>query len=564
MSEQPQPPIEPAKRAPLYKRAWNWLRRSEQRDVVIGEVDESARNVVIGKNNIQINIAGRLMTLPIWLFVIALLAVVAILSVPFINPLLNPSQMTAGMNIAITDFGQMDAAGRIHRSTLGSTLSKSVFDKLNEEYQDVYPELIGKDGRSVEIWHDSLGTDVKNVRLGLLTGESADERAAQAKELAEKINAHVVIYGYLLEEGNQNSLHLDFYYAGDTLRGEPDTIVGRHVLSEMLSFPVALEQEPMAVQELLNDSLSSRARVLFWVTVALIFDVTDQQERALQTLQEAQRTLAGSNDREGQALLYYFIGREAFWLRQYDVAIAAHERALQLKPNYANAYLGLGVVHFDRAQLFYTPQPIPAELAECVTSEHLDRAAQTEEEVMDDIDQSLTYLQEAVEIAPDSPWPPIEYPARLALGNAYRLKGQAYLLDGKAELATPWFEKAQGEFALTERAFTAAKQQQYLAWTHLGKAATYLLQAYTSLDGALPDEAANDESVNDEAVTNTKREQAAQYFEQAAEECQQCLDEGKDVADLVYQKKVLRCGCAYFQERAQEAHRVVQKLIEEQ
>ena len=530
-------------------------------DVVIVNVGgdgetKGTRHVVVGKNNLQINIGGHLMTLPFWLIAIALFGIAALLTIPLVEPLFFPSQMSAGMNIAITDFGQIDAQGNVRNSALGSALSKSVFDKLNQEYLEVYPQLIGKDGRSVEIWHDSLGGEVKNVRLGLLGGETPDERAAEAKALAEKINAHVVIYGYLEEAGNQNSLHLDFYYAGDTLRGEPDTVVGRHVLSEMISFPTALEQEPMAVQEFLNVPLGLRARVIFWITVALIFDVTDQQERALQTLQEAERTLAGWEDDDGQALLHYFIGREAFWLREYDVAIAALEEAKALKPNYANAYIGLGAVHYDRAQLFYTPNPVPAALAECVTVEHLSRAAQSADEAMSEIDLAISFLEDAVAIAPNSPWPPIEFPARLALGHAYRLKGQAYLLGAQHELGGAWFTKSLQEFDLAEEAFASAQQQQYLAWTHLGRAATYQLQAYSSL--------VDIQAGDDSATVARKRQAAADLFAQADAECQTCLDVGKNVADLVYQKKVLRCGCEVLQGMAQAAHGELLKLMEEQ
>jgi tetratricopeptide (TPR) repeat protein len=553
----PSPPTpEAAPKASLYQRARTWLRDTGKRDVVIGDVGQSARNVVIGKNNVQINIGGRLMTLPIWLIVIALLTLVALLSYPLVEPIFDPTQMTAGMNIAITDFGQIDAQGRVHTSKLGAALSKSVYDKLMREYQEVYPELIGKDGRSVEIWQDSLGRDVKNVALNALTGATAEDRAAQAKALAQRINANVVIYGYLIEQGNVNSLHLDFFYAGDTLRGEPDTVTGRHVLSELISFPTALEQEPMAVQEFLNEPLGLRAKVLFWITVALIFDVTDQQERALQTLQEAEQTLASKTDKDGQALLHYFIGREALWLRQYDVAIQALEEARTLKPNYANAYIALGGVHYDRAQLFYAPRPVPDALKECVTLDHLDRAAQSSAEAVQEIDLSISLLEQAVAIAPTSPWPPIEFPARLALGHAYRLKGQSYLLGGQHELAQPWFAKSLAQFDLAEQAFTASQQQQYLAWTHLGRAATYQLQAYTSLVEIQPSD--------DKATTTRKQQEAVTLFQKAADECQRCLEDGKDVADLVYQKKVMRCGCQYLQELALNAHAEAQKLIEEQ
>jgi tetratricopeptide (TPR) repeat protein len=522
----------------------------------------STRNIVIGKNNVQINIGGHLMTLPFWAIFGALLLVVGLLGFPVVEPLIFPSQMSGGMNIAIADFGEIDAAGRIRASALGNALSKSVFDKLNQEYREVYPELIGRDGRSVEIWHDSLNRDVKNVRLGLIGGETPDERAAQAEALAERINAHMVIYGYLVEAGNEKSLRLDFFYAGATLRGEPDTVAGRHVLGEEISFPTALANEPMAVAEFLNAPLGLRARVLFWITVALIFDVTDQQERSLATLQEAETTLEEWDDPDGQALLHYFIGREAFWLRDYDLAISALNEAMAFKENYANAYIGLGAVHYDRANLFYTPRPVPEALTECISLAHIDRAAQSAEEAMAEIDRSIAYLEQAVAIAPDSPWPPIEFPARLALGHAYRLKGQAYLLAAQHELGMAWFNKSLGEFDLAQAAFEADGQQQYLAWTHLGRGATYQLQGYAALAGV----SAGDNATNaaNRAAALAKQQQAATLFQQAEEECAACLDAGSAVADLVYRRKVLRCGCEYLQALAQAAQAELQELMEDQ
>jgi tetratricopeptide (TPR) repeat protein len=408
------------------------------------------------------------------------------------------------------------------------------------------------------------------VQFGVLLGDTPDARAEAAQRLAARINAHVVIYGYLVEPGVERddangatittssgkSLHLDFYYAGDTLRGEPDTVVGRHVLSEEITFPAALEGEPMAVQEFLNEPLGVRARVLFWLTVALIFDATDQQARALQTLQAARDTLVDWDDDEGQALLHYFIGREAFWLREYDIALDALAQAIELKPNYANAYIALGAVHYDRAQLFYTPQPIPTELEECITLDHVDRAAQSAAEAVDEIDLAIGYLERAVSIAPDSPWPPIEFPARLALGHAYRLKGQAYLLGAQPDLAGAWFTKSRVEFDVAQAAFDEAEQQQYRAWTHLGRGATLQLQGYTALVSLTPE--------SDATTVTAQRQLAADLFARAEDECVRCLEIGRGVADLVYQKKVLECGCEYLQGLAQATHAEVQRLLEEQ
>ena len=161
-------------------RQWSRLRGARWRDVVIGQVGEGATNVIIGKNNIQINVGGRNMTLPIWLTTLALLVIIGFLAYqPLIEPWLFPTQMNATYNIAVAEFGALDKDGRVHRLPFGATLSKAVYDKLMAEYQENYPELMGKkDG--VLIWEDSLGRAVKNVRFGVIDGATPAARAQQA------------------------------------------------------------------------------------------------------------------------------------------------------------------------------------------------------------------------------------------------------------------------------------------------------------------------------------------------------------------------------------------------
>jgi len=295
---------------------------------------------------------------------------------------------------------------------------------------------------------------------------------------------------------------------------------------------------------------------LFWITVALIYDVIDQQDRALTTLQKAEQELAAWDDKAGQALLHYFIGREAFWLREHELAIAALNEAKNLNPNYANVYITLGAVYYDRAQLFYLPQPIPENLAQCVSAEHVDRAAKTADESMADIDRAIDQLLQAVSLAPYSPWPPIEALARLQLGHTYRLKGQAYLLAAEHEQSLPWFDKALQEFQIAGDAFEQRGDRQYLAWTHLGIGATFQLQAYARLASV---------TLGDDAASKSaKYQDSADLFGDAGREYQSCIDEGAEVGDLVWLKKVLDCGCVYYQKIAQDAQAQVQQLIQEQ
>ena len=475
-----------------------------------------------------------------------LLSLAAAVAVPFAQPIINPTQMDGGFKIAVADFGQMEGSGRIRASSIGSTLSKLVYDRLNDEYIANYAELVGDDASTIQIWHDSLGSDVKNVKLGVIRGATSEERSAKAQALAQKINADLVIYGNLIDGGEDTGLQLEFFNRSETLQGEPDAITGRHVVGERIVLPVGYESEPLATVELLKQPLSLRTAALFWITIALTYDVIDRQEDALEAMLTAQKQLAQWDDKDGQALLSYFTGREAFWLREYDTALEALNEAIRLKPEYANAYITRGATYYDQAQLFFTPQPIPDELAACINVEHLEQAAQSEDEALRLIDQSIESLEQAVDIAPMSPWPPIESVARLVLGNAYRLKGQAHLLGGRLAEAEPWYSLALQEFDRAEQGFIERDQQQYLAWTHLSRGATYYLQAFNHLP-------------TDSQATDLR--QGIDLFQQAAAEYQSCVDLGQEVFDLVFREKVLECGCEYYLSQAQVAQSQVEEYL---
>ena len=95
-----------------------------------------------------------------------------------------------------------------------------------------------------------------------------------------------------------------------------------------------------------------------------------------------------------------------------------------------------------------------------------------------------------------------------------------------------------------------------MAWTHLGIAATHLLQAFVPLQQIAPGE--------DPATANPKKQASVRLFQLAADEAQQCIKLSKDVGDLAYKQKVLDCGCVYYEQRAGELAAQVQKTIKEE
>jgi tetratricopeptide (TPR) repeat protein len=540
-------------------RQWSRLRGARWRDVIIGQVGEGATNVVIGKNNIQINVGGRNLALPIWLITLALVAIIGFLAYkPLIEPWLHPSQMNAAFNIAVAEFGAIDQHGGVHGLPFGATLSKAVYDKLMAEYQGHYPELMGKkDG--VLIWEDSLGRAAKNVHFGVITGATPAARARQAERLAKRINANLVIYGYLEPNSTgADELTLEFYVAGETVRGEPDAISGRHLLGQGVLVPIDAKKEAMSAALWLSDGpLAARSQLIFWLTLGLTYETLNQPEKALALFENAKEVLK-LDPKDGAALLEYFIGREAFWLRRYDTAIAALERSQSLDPTYANAGITLANVYYDRAQLFYLPKPPPPALAECVSEEQLANAAPTAADATGDIELAISKLGEALQMADRPPKQPIAAVGHLSLGNAYRLKGQSYLLAQPRDLeaAEAGFNSALPEFQTALQSFTENHQERYMAWTHLGIAATHLLQAFVPLQQITPGE--------DPATANPKKQASVRLFQLAAAEAQQCIKLSKDVGDLAYRQKVLDCGCVYYAQHAGELAAQVQKTIKEE
>lgn len=72
------------------------------------------------------------------------------------------------------------------------------------------------------IWHDSLGRKaVKNLTFGFIPGKTLEERIVNARALAHKVDAQMVVFGYLTDATDPESLQLEFFFDGQERAGEP-------------------------------------------------------------------------------------------------------------------------------------------------------------------------------------------------------------------------------------------------------------------------------------------------------------------------------------------------------
>ena len=503
----------------------NWLRRQirrlrdlRRRNVVIAQVGQGARNVVIGTRNVQINIGDRNLTLPVLAVPLLLLAIVGFLVYPLLQPLWNPGQMTGQFRIAVAEFGQIDSTGKLRRSENGRVLSRWLFEALRDEYQENAD--VGPAG-GIEVWHDSRrGTD-QNFGFGVMGGDTAQARRAAAAKLAERINAHMIIYGTLIADGGSLGLDLEFYLS-PLVNDETASILGPHRLGKPIVLPVPFDTGQPETNVVVNEKLQVRTEALFWLTVGLTQQLLGRSDQALETFQRADQTLSDWLDSDGKEILHFFIGREQLTLGQSDQAEVSFRRALDIDPDYARAQVAVGSTYWRRA---FDVNP---------------------EKRLDDpryLEQAIDHHLKGLDLALSDGEPLVEAVARIALAKSYRLMGETYYVLDEDAQANRLFDQAIDQAKAAMPLLADMRQYRLLAQAYEVLGAAYLQQG---------------------AVLQGQREveQSRARLELAKDAYQSCIEQGNRAPfDEILQEKVIAQGC---RRNIQIAEEYLQRIGEEQ
>lgn len=374
-----------------------------------------------------------------------------------------PNQMPLhGFNVAVAEFGQVDAQGRVSSSEDGANLSEWMFGELQAEARNL------PGGLQVNFWHDSMNIFQKRAKIDLISGATPAERRAAAHTVAERLGANLVIYGNIGLGELPPDFTPEFYVAA--IRNEADEIVGQHQLGSPIQVQLPIDLYDDRTSIFFEKQLGGRVDALVWFTRGLVHDLAGDHAEALQTFRQAETTLKNWGDNQGKDVLYYFIGREALFLSNPDIydglassateqylteAETAFKEALDINPNYSRGHIGMGGVYFLQTQ------QLPPE--QRLESGQLDLA----------VDQ----YQQAIEAALASAETQVELKGRLGLGLAQRLKGDAYLRTQTFAPAAPAFDQAitQIEQAL---ALLSPEQHRLAAQAYLGLGAAFEGKAY--------------------------------------------------------------------------------------
>jgi|GEM_PF-2477600 len=237
-------------------------------------------------------------------------------------------RMPEGFNIAVAGMG--DAAGE--SGEIGAQITKWLARYLKEELQ--------------------------NARLGLvpdvdLFPDQRPRSEREAAELAEQVNAQMVVYGDVIESRGIVSITPLFYTHNIPNIGE--TIAGQDDLGKAITTTMPFSADSWTNE--LEPKLSGRAWVLAEFAAALVKLQANDAKAAVRLLDQAIRDM----DAQGlppKAVFHLFLGT-AYLARNSagDLELARQEYmdALSIDASYARALMGLGNISYLEA--IHAPAP---------------------------------------------------------------------------------------------------------------------------------------------------------------------------------------------------------------
>lgn len=165
-------------------------------------------------------------------------------------------------------------------------------------------------------------------------------QSSEAQKLAESLNADLVVYGNVTVQGDQGEFFPRFYVSDRTNDVE---VGGYNQLSHPIKFKVNIESDNLL------EELQLRAKIYVNYISGLVFlNIRDRDPVTAENyFQQAVNATEQLNyPFEGREVLYLLLAYAQKLGQKYDAALANLETALEINPNYARAYIGLGNVYY--------------------------------------------------------------------------------------------------------------------------------------------------------------------------------------------------------------------------
>lgn len=359
--------------------------------------------------------------------------------------------MDGFFNIAVANFVSVDTEGNLLDPSpeSGERLGEWVSERLAAAFADE---------ETVQVRRVTL-QEVREASTGRQDGLEVPEAFASLETpaaLAERVNAHMVVYGIIRDPGGRfPRLSLQFYLA-PRLDYTFSELGGQHNLGD--SLPFATED-----LELVRPELEAEAEAIARIALGLTQELLHQPEEALASFQAAARS------QEERPVVHFLIGQQYLYLAEEDGRavdpvedlVAAEEslqRALRLDESYPQAYTVLGSVYNFHAQHLLQgvwPEVDPDTAGEVVALGNQAREAYTAALEAD--------RERSGDPAKRLPVAGIGY---IGLGNSYRVLSIAHYYLSDRPAADAAAEQAIAALAQAEAELDGKSEHRLLAQTY--------------------------------------------------------------------------------------------------
>jgi hypothetical protein len=210
--------------------------------------------------------------------------------------------MTGDYNVAVAEFGAVDEEGSITSHPEASGFSDSLYRALSQELEQL------------------AETDIQvysPAETGQIAGTTREERAQVAQQLAEEINADLVVYGNLELGENRSGFIPEFYIRTQKL-GDAQELAGQYEFGSSIEGKGNIERNTAAREDLRRQLASRTSAMAQFVTGIGLYMLHDYED-ALDHFQLAQDE-EGWDDNDGKEVLYLFMGNTATQLKDFLAA----------------------------------------------------------------------------------------------------------------------------------------------------------------------------------------------------------------------------------------------------
>jgi tetratricopeptide (TPR) repeat protein len=462
---------------------------------------EQARRLARSTRNQRISI------LVIGSLVIAMVTLV--LTGGFLKPKI-PPKMNGFFNVAIAELVEEGADPNL-------TLEAG---KINNQISQALAAELG-DNPNIQIWHDTPELARQGVTIGPVLGINASQQAQSAQELAQRLNANMILFGNIDHTGETPQATLQIWLA-------PDPQFGFDVFEGGFQFgtPVTLITSADAA---LPAEISNQVKASAWIALGL---AEEQLGHSLESIE----AFSKASEYNPTDMIHFFIGQGYLFLVDRenipDVAKLAFDqaaeqefqKAIDQNPQNTRAIVGLATVFHQRAQRKMLT----------IQNQYTGEILPLDTELMSNIEQALQYYQKALDLIPnqDAGNNTAVNAALLGLGVSHRLRGEAYFYNGQTSLAERDFDMAIQIMEPIQEPITEHGQTRLLALVYQGLGTAYQWQGYLK-------------------ETQNELEDSQDLYRQAADYYTQCISVGKNSADLITKNDTTARRCAPYLEWVQ-------------